>query len=66
VRRLDLNKDVVNEDGLIGPTTRFQWCQQWLKTENSKENSNPVSIFNRMRVLFACAKDTFVTTDTIF
>ena len=43
-RRLDLNKDEVNVvDAVVGPTTRLQWCQQWLKTDNVKETSVVVS-----------------------
>ena len=49
VRRLDLNKEDVSSEFVVGPTTRQQWCQQWLKTDSSKENNIAVSsvYFNR-------------------
>lgn len=50
VRRLNLERDSVDSDStMAGPTTRQQWCQQWLHRESAKRRAsepNTVKLYN--------------------
>ena len=45
VRRLNLERDDADSDSTFaGPTTRLQWCQQWLHRESAKRRSSEPDI----------------------
>jgi len=58
VRRLNLERDDADSDStLAGPTTRLQWCQQWLHHESAKRRSSePNTSVSELR-LFALKRN---------
>jgi len=54
VRRLNLERDDVDSDStLAGPTTRLQWCQQWLHRESAKRRASEPNTVRRVCYIFA-------------
>jgi len=52
VRRLNLERDDVDSDSMLaGPTTRLQWCQQWLHRESAKRRSSEPNTVSSVKML---------------
>ena len=63
VRRLNLERDFADSDSMLaGPTTRLQWCQQWLHSESAKRRSSEPNTVRRgfFVCVFANSTNTFV------
>jgi len=64
VRRLKLDRDNGDSDGMLaGPTTRLQWCQQWLHRESAKRRSSEPNTVRCGFCIFATNITCFFATE---